>query len=82
VPRRLAAALRWIAEGTFSLYLLHVPLLMLIACVVPAANAHRYLWCSAVVGVCILLSQPFSRLKLAMRRGLRHAFAAGAAPAR
>jgi peptidoglycan/LPS O-acetylase OafA/YrhL len=74
VPQAFAASLRWIAEGTFSLYLLHVPLLMLIACVVPAADAHRYLWCCAVVGVCILLSQPFSRLKIAMRRGLHRAF--------
>jgi len=74
VPRAFAATLRWIAEGTFSLYLLHVPLLMLVACVVPAADSHRYFWCCAVVCACIMLSQPFDRLKKAMRRGLHRTF--------
>ena len=43
-PSPIAGTLRWVAEGTFSLYLLHLPMLLLISCLVPRPLRHPYLW--------------------------------------
>jgi peptidoglycan/LPS O-acetylase OafA/YrhL len=74
LPEMIWTKLRWIAEGTFSLYLLHLPLLMMISCLLGGQPKYPYLWSFFAVSVCILLSRPFERLKVAMRRGLRIAF--------
>jgi peptidoglycan/LPS O-acetylase OafA/YrhL len=77
VPEAVAGKLRWVAEGTFSLYLLHLPILILLSALTAGAPTHPYLWSIPIVVFCILLSQPFNRLKNAMRKAL-----SGATPPR
>ena len=73
VPKPFSETLRWVADGTFSLYLLHLPLLMLIRCVVPGPPRNAALWSVLVIGICILLSRPFDLLKNAMRHTMHRA---------
>ena len=74
IPVRFARILRWIAEGTFALYLLPLPLLILIASLFHGHPKFPVLWAAGVVVVCILLSQFSDRLKLVMRGWLRRTF--------
>lgn len=67
-PRRLASSLRWIAEGTFSLYLLHLPLLWMIAALLHRPPRHPALWSGAVLLFCIVVAQPFDRFKIYIRQ--------------
>jgi peptidoglycan/LPS O-acetylase OafA/YrhL len=71
---RWAQGLRLLAEGTFPLYLVHFPLYVLIASVVPYNHANpvtkiSMLLCAIAFGV--LLAFPTNRLKEAMRSSLR-----------
>jgi peptidoglycan/LPS O-acetylase OafA/YrhL len=77
-PEAVAGKLRWIAEGTFALYLLHLPLLLMISCLLPAPLKYPYLWVLLVIVFCILLSRPFDKLKQTMRRTMRRVFPADA----
>jgi peptidoglycan/LPS O-acetylase OafA/YrhL len=78
IPLVLSANLRWVAEGTFTLYLLHLPLLTLIACCFNGRPRAPWLWASAVVVFCVALSRALDSLKWAMRRWLRQLFPPGA----
>ena len=71
---RIARTLRWIAEGTFALYLLHLPLLILIATLFHGHPKFPVLWAIGVVVLCILLSRFSDNLKLSLRTWLRRTF--------
>ncbi|GAA3769885.1 acyltransferase family protein [Terriglobus aquaticus] len=73
-----ARPVRRIAEGTFTLYLFHYPLL----CLVPPTLGHvlRSGWSTtllvlSIVALCVALSQPIDALKNRMRRSLTARFA-------
>ena len=75
-----ARAVRIAAEGTFPLYLVHFPLYVLIAAVIPYNHPSLFaklamLATAIVFGV--LLAFPTNRLKDAMRSGLRDWFLPG-----
>lgn len=66
-------AVRLVADGTFSLYLFHLPLLMLIAAYVPydrASSAQKIVVLAVVVAVSVLIEIPLSRLKWLLRTRL------------
>lgn len=76
---RAKSTVRWIAEGTFAIYLFHYPLLYVCA----YARLFRHgdtirnlTVVLAVVIVCILSAKPLDVLKLKMRQWLRAAFPA------
>ncbi len=77
---RWPRVLRILAEGTFPLYLVHFPLYVLIAAVVPynhaSAVAKLAMLCTAIA-LGVLLAFPTNRLKDAMRSGLRDWFLPG-----
>lgn len=84
LQRNTAAArgIRKIAEGTFSLYLLHFPLLVLMGATGVLHGERvidRWLAVAAISGLCILLSLPIGELKQWMRRKLSAASARYAA---
>lgn len=67
LPGRVAHTLRWVANGTFGLYLFHLPVLILIACWAP--QCQRYLW-PVAVGIpllAIVASRWLDRFKLVIR---------------
>lgn len=70
-PSAVASSLRWVAEGTFSLYLLHLPLIFTIAAFSHGQPHHPVLWATLIVIFCIVIAQPFDRLKVAIRRHSR-----------
>ena len=74
IPVAFSARLRWIAEGTFALYLLHLPILMMLVCIFNGSPRYPYLWSAGVVLFCILVSHVFNRLKIAMRTWAHAAF--------
>ncbi len=84
-PRRF----RHVADGTFSLYLMHYPLMVLattLGLYRPHALARNLLVTAVVCLILILAARPLDLLKLRLRTWLRHAFpqpaaAPAAAPA-
>ncbi len=61
---------RLVADGTFSLYLFHIPLLMLIAAFVPydrASSAQKIAVLVVVLVVSVLIEIPLDRLKRLLR---------------
>ena len=72
--------MRVLAEGTFPLYLLHFPLYVLIASVIPYDHANAAVKLAMVVVAIafgVLMAFPTNRLKDAMRAGLRSWFLPG-----
>jgi peptidoglycan/LPS O-acetylase OafA/YrhL len=77
---RTARAIRILAEGTFPLYLIHFPLYILIASVVPYNYANPIAKTAMVLIAIVsgvLLAVPTNRLKDAMRAWLRNWFLPG-----
>jgi peptidoglycan/LPS O-acetylase OafA/YrhL len=77
---RWPGAIRVLAEGTFPLYLVHFPLYVLIAAVVPYNHASvmaKLVMLLTAVAFGVLLAFPTNRLKDAMRSGLRDWFLPG-----
>jgi peptidoglycan/LPS O-acetylase OafA/YrhL len=72
IPESISAGLRWVAEGTFALYLFHLPILLMLACIFNGAPKYAYLWAAGVVVFCILVSHLCNRLKVAMRTYAHH----------
>ena len=67
---RTVRVVRFVADGTFALYLLHIPLLWLAAAWIPynhAALLQQAAICSGIIVLCILAQRPMERLKRAMR---------------
>jgi peptidoglycan/LPS O-acetylase OafA/YrhL len=71
---QLTRLLRWVADSTFALYLLHSPLLFLLKAIFHSRPPEPLLWVCSVVLVCILLSRAFERFKFLLRRWLRRVF--------
>jgi peptidoglycan/LPS O-acetylase OafA/YrhL len=71
---RWVRTVRALAEGTFPLYLMHFPLYVLIAAVVPYDHANaapKIVMLLAAIAFSVLLAFPTNRLKDAMRNRLR-----------
>ncbi len=74
VPEHMARAIRLVADSTFTLYLVHVPLFIL---VIALAGGPLQGWVGgwlmvlAAVALSIVLAMVFDRFKNAMRAGLR-----------
>lgn len=80
VCARWPRLVRMLAEGTFPLYLVHFPLYVLIAAVVPynhASMVAKLTMLLAAMAFGVLLAFPTNRLKDAMRSGLRDWFLPG-----
>jgi peptidoglycan/LPS O-acetylase OafA/YrhL len=70
-PIRDLSWIRIIAEGTFSLYLMHLALFVLMADLVPYPKGDLFVKCSVLiltVGLCIALSIPMERFKRKLRK--------------
>jgi peptidoglycan/LPS O-acetylase OafA/YrhL len=70
-----ACSLKLLAEGTFPLYLVHFPLYVLIASVIPYNHANpaaKIAMLLAAIVFSVLLAFPTNRLKDAMRNRLRN----------
>lgn len=68
---RSVRLMRYVADGTFPLYLFHVPMMYLIRALVPYDPASRWQLALILVGVtvvCILLGSVCNRLKDLLRR--------------
>ena len=67
---RLAAVVRWVAGGTFTLYLLHQPLLLAFSSIVPAKQS--LIWglaeMASVIAICYCVAEAVERPKLFYRR--------------
>ncbi len=77
---RWPRVMRVLAEGTFPLYLVHFPLYVLIAAVVPYNHASvvaKLAMLFTAIAFGVLLAFPTNRLKDAMRSGLRDWFLPG-----
>lgn len=75
--QRWARILRILAEGTFPLYVVHFPLYVLIAAVIPYDHANpvpKIVMLLAAIAFGVLLAVPTNHLKDAMRNGLRKWF--------
>ena len=75
-----ARTIRVLAEGTFPMYLLHFPLYVLIAAVVPYNHANaaaKLTMLAAAIAFGVLMAIPTNRLKDGLRRGLRDLFLPG-----
>jgi peptidoglycan/LPS O-acetylase OafA/YrhL len=71
-PERVVKAVRLVANSTFALYLLHVPLLVLISTAIGHAIRSRVVQLavpSAIVIVCVLLSISFDQFRRWLRKG-------------
>jgi peptidoglycan/LPS O-acetylase OafA/YrhL len=76
---RWVRAVRVLAEGTFALYLLHFPLYVLIASLIPYDHANaiaKIAMLLAAIALGVLAAFPTNRLKDAMRNRLRDWFLA------
>jgi len=65
---------RWIANGTFSIYLMHYPFLVLLTSIGMLRQGHYLSNALIVIAMCLILiavAVPMDRLKVAMRRWLR-----------
>jgi peptidoglycan/LPS O-acetylase OafA/YrhL len=68
--------IRWVAEGTFALYLFHLPLIML-CCSLLGTHPKYAIGIGVLIGaLCIVASRWCDVLKNAMRRWLQQCFAA------
>jgi peptidoglycan/LPS O-acetylase OafA/YrhL len=83
---RVAARSRWarsvraLAEGTFPLYVVHFPLYVLIASVIPYDHANplpKLAMLLTAIAFGVLLASPTNRIKDAMRNQLRSWFLPG-----
>jgi len=75
---RAVRALRFIADGTFPLYLFHLPMLFLIRSIWHYDLASRRdfaIILASLIVVCVLLGPPCNGLKKVLRRRLMKAFA-------
>jgi peptidoglycan/LPS O-acetylase OafA/YrhL len=76
---------RRVADGTFSLYLFHIPLLMLIAAYIPydhASSAQKIAVLAFVLVVSVLIEIPLNHLKRLLRTKLSLWMAPSASPSR
>ncbi|HEY3988553.1 MAG TPA: acyltransferase [Acidobacteriaceae bacterium] len=74
---RWARSVRVLAEGTFPLYVVHFPLYVLIAAVIPYDHANpvaKIAMLLSAIAFGVLLAFPTNRLKDVMRNGLRRWF--------
>jgi len=78
IPRSIATTIRWVAEGTFALYLLHLPLILLTISLSGGHPIFPYATTALIGTACIVASRWFDRLKTAMRQRLHRAFPARA----
>ena len=72
---RFAQIIRFIAEGTFPIYLLHYPLLVLAACVIPyhhQSSSQKLLLLACITILGVLAGHPLNLLKLKLRVLGRH----------
>jgi peptidoglycan/LPS O-acetylase OafA/YrhL len=70
---RLVRCVRFVADGTFALYLFHSPMLDLISAIVPYDKSSRLQLAAAflfIVAICILLERPCQMLKNLIRKQL------------
>jgi peptidoglycan/LPS O-acetylase OafA/YrhL len=77
---RWARGVRVLAEGTFPLYVVHFPLYVLIASVIPYDHTNpvaKVAMLLAAIAFGVLLAFPTNRIKDAMRNGLRDWFLPG-----
>ena len=77
---RWALSLRFLAEGTFPLYVVHFPLYVLIGALVPYDHANpvaKIAMLLTATGFGVLLASPTNRIKDVMRNRLRNWFLPG-----
>ena len=70
VSVRMARWFRFVAEGTFALYLLHLPLLILIVCAAGGpirSNFASALGLTAIIVVCVCIAIPMDAFKRRLR---------------
>jgi peptidoglycan/LPS O-acetylase OafA/YrhL len=80
VRARWTRVIRGLAEGTFPLYVIHFPLYVLIAALIPydhASAVSKLTLLLVAIAAGVLLAFPTNRLKNAMRTGLRDWFLPG-----
>jgi len=70
ISSQYAKKIRWVADSTFALYLLHLPMILLAASVTGGHLRYRYLVAVAIGIMCIFAARPLDTLKTAMRRWL------------
>ncbi len=77
---KASQAIKWIAGGSFSIYLVHYPLLMLLDVFIPdfaPAPLHHLVLFVAVMAACLLFAQvferPLPRFRAALRRRIERA---------
>lgn len=73
-PGRLARGVRWAAGASFSLYVVHYPVLMLVEVVTPEAiwlPLRHYLMLAVAIAACLLFARWFERPLPAFRAALR-----------
>ena len=74
IPLGIATRLRRVAEGTFVLYLFHLPLLILVSSLLHGPPRFPIASATGIVVLCILAASYIDRLKLSMRTWLRVIF--------
>lgn len=75
--KAIITRIRHIADGTFTLYLIHFPLLVLAAAVIPynhASTTQKWMIFAAIVGLSVWLAGPFDRLKNKIRAYLHQRY--------
>jgi peptidoglycan/LPS O-acetylase OafA/YrhL len=76
-PPRFIAAIRWLAGGSFTLYLVHQPLLTFVAATIPAVTTSPSIGAVCLTGVvvtCYLLAEFGERRKKIYERAARALF--------
>lgn len=76
--RAIERPIRWLAGGTFALYLFHLPLLRLLAAVMPVPVLSWQMWLAVYLGVPLAtfaLAEVTERRKLWWRTGIERLFA-------
>lgn len=75
--KTIISRVRYIADGTFTLYLIHFPLLVLAAAVIPynhASAPQKWSIFAVIVGLSIWLAGPFDQLKNKIRAQLHQRY--------
>jgi peptidoglycan/LPS O-acetylase OafA/YrhL len=74
VSSGMSRSIRWVAEGTFTLYLFHLPLILLIALFLKGRPRAPWACAAGIVVFCVVLSSYLDRLKMFMRNFLRRRY--------
>ena len=76
IPGRSSAAIRWLAGASFSIYLVHYPVMQFLDTVLPDALALRaFVLLALTLGACFLFAEAFERPLPQLRSALRQWFA-------